>query len=151
MRLLYVIKQHLRLYGYEEVEVDHVGGGQWSHPEWEGVSDGLLEAVKDCLARERTPHAAPDGSMDLGWNLPAPASKDELVKTLKDVLAHVEADDSFEGFVAYEFPIPPEGYEALFEDADFGLMARYRIGNSMGQGGLRVFSKPREPEGEGKR
>lgn len=81
----------------------------------------------------------PDDGMDLGWNVPAPATTDEVVAVLEDVLAVVRAGDSFEGFVAYSMPTD----EPWLEGADFGLQARYRVGNSMGQGGLSVFTKPR--------
>lgn len=111
-------------------------------------------------------------SLPYGFNEPAPASKEELLETLRDVIALVEADDSFEGFIQYSMPTPDpcgrcdntgvflgsrcevcDGVGDVYnppvlEGADFGLMARYRTGNSMGQGGMTIFSKPRE-EGAG--
>jgi hypothetical protein len=70
-----------------------------------------------------------------GWNRPAPASLDDLVALLEDVLDVVREHDSFEGFVQWVMPTD----EPELVDADFGVLARYRVGNSMGQGSLRVF------------
>jgi len=95
--------------------------------------------------------------MDLGWNLPAPCSLDELVDVLEDALLIVRARDSFEGTITWSMPTSEPWLTEVDEEAvkegvdpawarrptaDFGLVARYRIGNSMGQGGLRVFTKP---------
>lgn len=71
-----------------------------------------------------------------GWNRPAPASLADLLRVLDDVHEHIAAGDSFEGFVMYSMPDPDEPELA---GADFGLVARYRIGNLDGQGGLRVW------------
>lgn len=73
----------------------------------------------------------------LGWNLPAPASKEELVEVLKDALLSVGRGDSFEGSITWSMPTD----EPWLQDADFGLVARYRIGNLDGQGGLRAFTR----------
>jgi hypothetical protein len=115
--------------------------------------------------------------MDYGWNEPAPATKEELVRTLEDVLECIKADDSFEGFLEWSMAGPDGPCSAChgsgqqthvnvgggrtvsrcdvcdgtgdywthphLKGADFGLTARYRIGNSMGQGGLRTFIKER--------
>lgn len=122
--------------------------------EFEAAVGALLEA----RARER-----PD-TMPAGWNRPMAASKDDLLEALEGALAHVRADDSFEGFVEWSMPIPGPceachgtgkffkadcvrcgGSGVRWEDprmseAAFGLRARYRVGNSMGQGGMRVFA-----------
>lgn len=88
--------------------------------------------------------------MDYGWNEPAPASKDELVEILEGMLASIKADDSFEGFLEYLMPISSmEDEDRAAKDqrwaaAEFAVRARYRVGNSMGQGGMSVFTKPRE-------
>lgn len=73
----------------------------------------------------------------LGWNLPAPCSTPELISVLHGVLEAVEAKDSFEGTITYVMPTD----EPWLEGADFGLLARWRVGNSMGQGGLTSFIK----------
>jgi hypothetical protein len=99
------------------------------------------------------PLRGPD-TMDFGWNQPAPATKAEMIEVLEDVLGAVRDDDSFEGFLQWSMPIDDPATEERaradkrWADAEFGLMARYRIGNSMGQGGLRVFTKPRDPSSE---
>src|SRR4051794_22281331 len=95
-------------------------------------------------------------AMDLGWNVPAPADKEELISVLEDVLALIRADDSFEGTITWSMPTDEPWLTEVDEDAiargvdrewarkptaDFGLVARYRIGNSLGQGGLRAFTK----------
>lgn len=93
-------------------------------------------------------------------NNPVPVSKDTLLALLDDIRHHVEADDSFEGSLEYLMPYPepcpecrhqPPGtlpacvtcggtqeipYDA---DVDFLLRAAYRIGNSQGQGGMRMI------------
>jgi hypothetical protein len=89
----------------------------------------------------------------LGWNLPAPADKVQLVALLEDALRHIRADDSFEGSIVWTMPtdeawLYPEG--TTFDDngfpedsarpSDFGVIARYRIGNSEGQGGMRAYT-----------
>lgn len=99
-------------------------------------------------------------NLDLGWNLPAPASKAEVLEALDYIRAAIEADDSFEGVFMYSMPtdepwLYPAGttfdeFGFPAEDARpterFGLLARYRAGNSMGQGGMGVFTRP-WPEG----
>ena len=67
--------------------------------------------------RERPPHRL--------------VSKDELLGILDDMRRAVAADDSFEGSLEYLMPGPL----GLDPDADFAVMASYRVGNSMGQGG----------------
>jgi hypothetical protein len=75
--------------------------------------------------------------MPAGWNRPAPASTGELVRVLLDAVARVHAGDSYEGTITWVMPTD----EPELEGADFGVLARYRIGNLDGQGSLRVFSK----------
>jgi len=93
-------------------------------------------------------------------NKPVPVSKDTLLALLDDIRHHVERDDSFEGSLEYLMPYPepcPDcGHElanALSscdtcggtqeipwpDDTDFLLRAAYRIGNSQGQGGMRMI------------
>jgi len=72
-------------------------------------------------------------------NMPVPCCKETLLALLDDIRHHVEHNDSFEGFVEYTMPIG--GDDQVIEDADFLLRASYRIGNSQGQGGMRMIGK----------
>lgn len=69
-------------------------------------------------------------TMPAGFNRPMVVEKATLVDTLRDVLAVVELDDSAGGFVQYEWGDEPGTFE---------VTARYRIGNAMGQGGMRIL------------
>jgi hypothetical protein len=101
----------------------------------------------------------------LGWNLPAPATKEELLETLEEIRKGIEADESLEGFFNFQFvydepwlypagtKFDEYGTPARDEDgsfpqpiAPFGLMARWRTGNQMGQGGVTAYIKD-WPEG----
>lgn len=75
-------------------------------------------------------------------NFPEGATKELVLEVLDQIRAGVESGDSLEGFVQWSIPYPPEGEP---EDADFMLLARYRIGNLMGQGGLRSYGKMDPP------
>lgn len=73
-----------------------------------------------------------------------PVTHDELVKVLEDVLQRVKEWDSFEGFINYLMPITfdEELDKKYQEDGIYAILeARYRIGNSMGQGGMRMIGK----------
>lgn len=59
-----------------------------------------------------------------------PMNQNELVEVLKDILLVVDNNDSFEGSIEYLMP-DPNG-----PDCDFMVRASYRVGNSMGQGGV---------------
>lgn len=61
-------------------------------------------------------------------------TKDQLLAVLDDIRAGVAAGDSFEGSIEYLMPGP------LGLGGDFAVRASYRIGNTMGQGGLRVIA-----------
>lgn len=50
--LLEVLAAELSARGYRRLEGAAGEGGVWTHPEWDGSCDGLLEAVRDCLERE---------------------------------------------------------------------------------------------------
>lgn len=63
---------------------------------------------------------------------PTSATKTELLTVLDDIRARVAMGDSFEGSIEYTMPDEPG-------DADFSVQAAYRVGNSMGQGGLRTI------------
>lgn len=62
-------------------------------------------------------------------------SAPELAATLRDMAARVEQLDSFEGSIEYLMPDEqdPECYAMV--------RASYRIGNQMGQGGMRLVGK----------
>jgi hypothetical protein len=68
---------------------------------------------------------------------PVGQTKAELLHTLDDIRASVAADDSFEGFIEYLMPGP----QGTNPDADFEVRASYRIGNSQGQGGVRMIGE----------
>lgn len=95
-----------------------------------------------------------------------PVTHEELVAVCEDMLAAIKDKDSFEGFFNYLMPIPEGSCEidensssrcmwgtrgcAVDHDKEFPegtyaiLEARYRIGNSMGQGGMRMVGEMRE-------
>jgi len=64
---------------------------------------------------------------------PVFVTKDELLAIIDDIRARVRHDDSFEGFLNYLMP------EENDDPSGFRVEARYRIGNSMGQGGMRMI------------
>lgn len=66
-----------------------------------------------------------------------PVTKAELLQVLDDIRTSVAADDSFEGFLNYLMPY--DNNDEIIEGADFVLEARYRVGNSAGQGGMRMI------------
>lgn len=132
----------------ETIELEQVPDEQRAYPgEWHAHVE-RWRLVKAKLL-EQPP---PSSTMGLGWNEPAPATHDEFVELLEDVLAMVKAGDSFEGFIEYTMPVSDPWEEeraerdARWGQAAFAVRARYRVGNSMGQGGLAVFTKPREVE-----
>jgi hypothetical protein len=61
-------------------------------------------------------------------------STEELLDMLREIVAGVESGDTMEGSI--EFLIP---YEGDPEGTDFMVRASYRVGNLMGQGGIRMF------------
>lgn len=64
-----------------------------------------------------------------------PMSKDQLIKVIGDMLAAIAKDDSFEGSIEYLMPYEND------PDCDFMVRGVYRVGNSMGQGGVRLIGK----------
>lgn len=81
---------------------------------------------------------ADEPQVTLGWNLPAPASWKEMEELLADVLLSVSRGDSWEGTITWVMPTD----EPWLEDADCGVVARYRVGNAEhGQGFLRAYTK----------
>lgn len=79
------------------------------------------------------PSTNPDA---VSGNSAKPLSKDELVSVLEDILRGVKKDDTLEGSIEFLLPYPPAGDP---EDADFMVRASYRVGNSMGQGSVRLI------------
>lgn len=74
-------------------------------------------------------------------NYPKPATHDELVTILSAVHMSVDAKDSFEGFVQYTMPT-----DEIVPDDTYALVkARFRVGNSMGQGGLSTYGRMHPP------
>lgn len=70
----------------------------------------------------------------------------ELAKTLREMAAAVEAGDSFEGSIEYLMPQPlidswpgPGNHPGLTGLDEYAVRASYRVGNSMGQGGVVLF------------
>lgn len=103
-----------------------------------GLFEGLKTAIADAksfAAHVRHVEGIPD-TMGAGWNRPAPATTEDLAGVLDDALTRVVAGDSFEGTITWEMPTG----EPELEGFDFGLIARYRVGNLDGQGGLRVYT-----------
>lgn len=79
--------------------------------------------------------------------IPVGMDRHELAAVLRDILARVEAGDSFEGNLEYLMPDPepaPEGWPS--PNAEFWVTAAYRIGNREGQGGMRMIGEvPPQP------
>lgn len=73
-------------------------------------------------------------------NRPVPMSKDQLLAVLDDIRARVAADDSWEGSLQYSIPEEPT------ESVAFDVMAGYRVGNSLGQGGFRLIAGEETPD-----
>jgi hypothetical protein len=76
------------------------------------------------LVNQIRKHEGIADTLEPGWNRPAPANVDDVVGVL-------------EGTITWTMPTD----EPELEDAAFGMVARYRIGNLQGQGGLRVYTK----------
>jgi hypothetical protein len=66
-------------------------------------------------------------------NLPVPTTYAALAAVLRGMADLVEAGDSFEGSIEYLMPDPAN------LDAEVMVRASFRIGNSMGQGGVRII------------
>jgi len=62
-------------------------------------------------------------------------AKQQLLDVLDALKAAVAADDSFEGSIEYSAMADGLGH------GEFEVSGAYRIGNSMGQGGMRVFER----------
>lgn len=70
---------------------------------------------------------------------PQNMSQETLLAILDDIRAHVADGDSYEGNIQYLLPeddnAPPQSFD---------VTATYRIGNRMGQGGMRMIGEWRE-------
>lgn len=123
---------------------DEVTGGRFSKPNTDhgwitsAVEERTQEAIDDALKAARAESAA-ESAPDSVQPRPVGMSLQELVDVLDDIRARVEAGDSFEGTITYSIP------EDLDSGAQFDVRAVYRIGNSMGQGGMRMIQQM--PEG----
>ncbi len=67
---------------------------------------------------------------------PEKLTKDELLDTLRGIIALIQADDSFEGNLTYSC------LEEGLGRGEFAVTAAFRTGNSMGQGGMRLIGDP---------
>jgi hypothetical protein len=72
-----------------------------------------------------------DGQMMVPKNI----SQDELIAILTDMLESVRSGDSFEGYIEYAMPDPGQ------DPHSFNVLANYRVGNSMGQGGVKLLGE----------
>ncbi len=68
-------------------------------------------------------------------------AKEDLLMILRDMIACVEQDDSYEGSIEYSCI-----HDACQKD-EFMVRASYRIGNSEGQGGCRMVGVMDNEEG----
>lgn len=83
--------------------------------------------------------------------MPIPLTQDELVAILEDMTQRVKEGDSFEGFLNYLMPITfDEELDTKYrQDGIYALVeARYRIGNTMGQGSMRMIGEWKEVSNE---
>lgn len=94
-----------------------------------------IYSAREFARQVREQEGIPD-TMPAGWNRPAPASLRELCDVLEDASERVGIGDSFEGTITWVMPTD----EVELAGAEFGLVARYRVGNLDGQGGVRVFT-----------
>jgi hypothetical protein len=76
----------------------------------------------------------------MAGNTPIPMNSEMLAAVLREMAALVEAGDSFEGSIEYLMPAPgdPECYAMV--------KASYRIGNTLGQGGVRIIGTTNREE-----
>jgi hypothetical protein len=78
-------------------------------------------------------------------NEPIPTTYAYVAAVLREMAACVEAGDSFEGSIEYLLPDVPdhvmrgEPKPDDYEEVEVLMRCAYRVGNSMGQGGMRIF------------
>ncbi len=63
-----------------------------------------------------------------------PMSKEELLSIIDEMGDRVGAGDSFEGFLNYLLPFPDDD-----DSIHFRVEVRFRVGNSEGQGGMKMI------------
>jgi len=78
----------------------------------------------------------------MSGNLPVPSTYAEVAAILRNMATLVEAGDSFEGSIEYSIPtsedaLPPPTLDE--EQPEVMVRAAYRVGNSMGQGGMHII------------
>lgn len=100
--------------------------------QWRRASDGTTRRLGEDLLQVLDHE---DPMSRAGWNRPAPADTEDVLGVLAEAAERVAIGDSFEGFITWVMPTD----EPELEGSEFGLIARYRIGNLDGQGGLRVY------------
>ena len=71
----------------------------------------------------------------MNGNLPVPMSYSSLAAVLRRMAELVELGDSMEGSIEYMIPMPPNDPE----DAEVMARASFRVGNRVGQGGVRII------------
>ena len=63
-----------------------------------------------------------------------PVTKEQLLAIIDDIRDSVINNDSMEGYLNYLLPDEDDP-----KDVKFRVEARYRVGNSQGQGGMRMI------------
>lgn len=75
-------------------------------------------------------------------NVPIFLTQEQLVELLTDILNRVKAHDSFEGSIEYTMPWNKEFGDPETDGGNgYRVRAAYRVGNSQGQGGMRMVGK----------
>jgi hypothetical protein len=105
----------------------------------DGFSVALMEAERELDKRK-------------GQNLPIPYTYRDVATILRDMADRVESGDSFEGSMEYALPDVPEWAQKGearpegWKDPEVLFRCQYRIGNSMGQGGIRIVGSINEDQ-----
>jgi hypothetical protein len=72
-------------------------------------------------------------------NYPLPCGREAIEQVLGEMLAGVKSGDTLEGTVSFNVIVPEMGFPAeVVAEYPFEMVARYRVGNLQGQGGLRT-------------
>jgi hypothetical protein len=71
--------------------------------------------------------------------VPVNLSHEDLLTVLDDIRARVAEGDSFEGHIEWMIPVDDDAPARSFD-----VQASYRVGNTMGQGGMRMIGEWRE-------
>lgn len=72
-------------------------------------------------------------------NLPVPITYEALAAILRGMAELVEHGDSFEGSIEYSIPMPENESDPPPDAETVMVRAAFRIGNRMGQGGMRII------------